>query len=94
MKPLVVVVAVLFLLVGIHTHYGCDHDEEIARVKLLERRRGRKFARHIRDIGSRIRKTQATWESIRIQAYTDYILNDVENRTCYEEGQVYLTVAY
>jgi hypothetical protein len=87
-QVILVVLLCLFLLV--QGHAGCDHDAERERTRLIEERQGFKFDRLVSDHGrSKLRKEQqSVWANMRVQIYTDYILNDVETRSCYALGNV------
>jgi cytochrome c biogenesis protein ResB len=79
----------LLLLVAVSAHAGCGYDRMLARTREMEREQGYLFERKIHDIGHSFRKEQeVSYKSMNLQFYTGYILNDVEQRTCYEANQV------
>lgn len=86
----VVLFLAITLFVSAHSHDGyCDHDHELERTKNVEAHLGKRFDRRAVDVGSvGRRENQVAWGAIRAEFNTDYILNDVESRTCYSSTGV------
>jgi hypothetical protein len=86
---MLVVLQFLLLLVAINAHTGCGYDKMLARTREIEREQGYIFERKKHDIGRSLRKEKdVSYKSMNLQFYTGYILNDVEQRTCYKANQV------
>jgi hypothetical protein len=74
----------LLLTILIEAQFTCNHDENLERIRRLEQQKGFSISNRIRTTRSEL----ADWSPIRVQIYSSYILNDIENRTCYTTGQV------
>ena len=79
----------LFVIIAlfVDAQYRCTHDENLERIRHLEAKQGYCISNRI---GTR--NVLAEWSPIRVQFVSSYILHDIENRTCYDIGQVDITL--